>query len=214
LKKITGLMADSQEWDRFFSDKGASWRDKDYRFLNSVFDISKFQGSLLDVGCGLGDGLIYLMRNCPRVNKLYGIDVSEKAISIGKQNPSLSRVDLFQHDIMQPLTSIYDVVICLQSLEHVTDPKIAVRNLINAAGSLVIFSAPYRNRRPDIRHIWGFEKNDFLDVADHYCYGQNYTNIYWLVDKKNRGYKFKRNSFTTFFYEVLVKMYTALHKNL
>ncbi|MFA5238552.1 MAG: methyltransferase domain-containing protein [Phycisphaerae bacterium] len=190
-------------WNRFFSQKGELWRVKDYRHLDSVFDLSALAGSLLDVGCALGDGLIYLKAKAPKVNRFAGADFSDEAIRICKNNPQLREMAFFQHDILEPFPDTYENVICLQTLEHVQKPEIAMRNLINAAKSLLIVAAPYRNRRPDADHLWSFDEMDFSDLVDLYCLDKRQKNIYWLVDKQKRGISFRRKRYNIFVEKLL-----------
>lgn len=202
MKNVSGQFAKEDDWDKFFGERGVSWRDKDYRYLDEVFDVQKFSGTLLDVGCGLGDGFLCLKDKCPHVEKYYGSDISQQAVNTCSQNPALNGINFFYHDIMEPLTETFDTIICLQTLEHLSEPHVAMNNLVNAAKSLLIVAVPYRNRRFDVSHIWHFDKNDFKDVVTACCLGQKYTNIYWLVDKSGRGYSFRRNRWQTLVFEV------------
>jgi len=185
MERIKGAPLEKPEdMDKFYKKYGTSFRNKDYTFLKSVFDVSNFKGTLLDMGCGLGDGVLYLKNKCPHITKFYAADVSPQAINTCKNNPLLKDAIFFLHDIMNPLPNNYDVVICLQTLEHVLDPTEAMKNLINAANSLLIVAVPYKNRRTYITHIWSFDEYDFCELVDLYRFGQKKTNIYWLVDKK------------------------------
>jgi SAM-dependent methyltransferase len=174
-------------WDSFFVQKGKHWRHKDYRYINDIFDLCRLSGSLLDVGCGLGDGLAYLKKRCPKVNKLIGVDFSHKAIETCRNNPELSQMSFFQHDIHKALPERYDNIICLQTLEHLEYPQSAMQNLIDAASEVLIVGVPYCNRRPDQNHIWSFTEDDFPELADSYCLDKKQKNIYWLVYKQQKG---------------------------
>jgi len=124
-----------KKWDRFFIEKGTRWRDKDYRYLNKLFDLSMLTNSLLDVGCALGDGLIYLKRKCHEVDKFAGTDLSNEAIEICRKTKKLRKMEFFQHDILTPFPNRYDNIICLQTLEHIENPQKAVQNLNNITRS-------------------------------------------------------------------------------
>ena len=82
-------------WDSFFVQKGNRWRDKDYRYLDTIFDLYKLNGSLLDVGCALGDGLVYLGKKCTKVDRLIGTDYSNKAIESCRNNQKLKKNRVF-----------------------------------------------------------------------------------------------------------------------
>ena len=49
---------------------------------------------------------------------------------------------------------------------------------------ILIVSTPYKNRRPDIDHMWSFDENDFKEQMDSYVIGENESNIYWRLEKK------------------------------
>ncbi len=177
-------------WDSFFVQKGKRWRDKDYRYINDIFDLHILKGSLLDVGCGMGDGLVYLKNKCSKIDRFIGTDFSCKAIEVCRNNTELSTMEFFQHNIIESLPEKYDNIICLQTLEHVEDPPTAMQNLIDAAQNLLIVGVPYRNKRPDENHLWSFDENDFSDLADFFCLDRKRKNIYWLIDKQKKGARF------------------------
>lgn len=178
-------------WNSFFCQKGKQWRDKDYKYLDAIFELSLLKGSLLDAGCALGDGLLFLRRKCPLVNSFAGTDVSSEAIKVCKSNGKLEGIDFFQHDILKPFTRKYDNIICLQTLEHVEDPLRAMRNLIEATDKVLILGVPYLNRRPDRNHIWSFDENDFSEVADSRCFDNKQKNMYRLLDREREGFAFR-----------------------
>jgi 2-polyprenyl-3-methyl-5-hydroxy-6-metoxy-1,4-benzoquinol methylase len=198
-------------WNRFFSQKGKQWRVKDYRHLDRVFDLSIMDGSLLDVGCALGDGLIYLKARAPKVNQFVGADFSDEAIRICKSNPQLREMVFFQHDVLELFPDTYENVICLQTLEHVQKPEIAMQNLINAAKSVLIVGVPYRNRRPDADHHWSFDERDFSNLVDLYCLDKKQKNIYWLVDKQKRGISFRQKRYDILS-ELVEKLFNTLRR--
>ena len=146
----------SDGWDKFYDDKGDSWRDKDYRLLHELFAVKVLKGSLIDVGCGLGDGLRMLRETADGVTQFSGTDFASETIERNKNNPLLRGIDFFSHDITQPLPARYDNVICLQTLEHLHEPALAMNNLINATREVLIVATPYKNRRPDENHLWSF----------------------------------------------------------
>jgi 2-polyprenyl-3-methyl-5-hydroxy-6-metoxy-1,4-benzoquinol methylase len=185
-------------WDSFFAERGSHWRDKDYRYLRKIFDLRKMSGSLLDVGCGLGDGLVYLKRKCSNVSKFVGTDFSNKAIDSCRNNPQLQNIEFFAHDILRPLPMKYDNIICLQTLEHLKDPQTAIHNLIEATQNLLIVGAPYRNRRPDENHLWSFNEDDFSGLMESFRLDKKQKNIYWLLDKQKKGVSFRKSVFRIF----------------
>lgn len=91
--------------------------------------------SLLDVGSGEGFTL-------KRHNGAVGVDYSMSALRYGQQNFGLNK--LTQADIYRlpfPADS-FEVVLCLETLEHLHDPQAALDSLIGVSGRWVVVSVP------------------------------------------------------------------------
>ena len=172
-------------------EKGNQWRNKDYRYLNDLFDLSKLEGTLLDVGCALGDGLMYLQNKCHRIETFTGTDLSDAAIDRCKKNIKLEKINFFQHNILESIPEKFDNIICLQTIEHIENPHKAVKNLMDSTKRILIFGTPYRNRREDDNHLWSFDESDFTEFTDEFCIDKRSRNIYWIINKnyKNIGFR-------------------------
>jgi 2-polyprenyl-3-methyl-5-hydroxy-6-metoxy-1,4-benzoquinol methylase len=171
-------------WDEFFKSKGTNWRDKDYRFLKNYFPLHELRGTLLDVGCGVGDGIRYLKTICPHITQFYGMDSSTEAIKINRENHVMNDVIFYKHSIEQVFTKQFDHIICTQVLEHLKNPHGAIENLILATKQNLLISTPNKDARPDIDHKWSFEIDDFKGISDDCFIGEN--NIYCGVYKVGR----------------------------
>ena len=123
-------------WDTRFGQEAYQLEEKFYAYLNSVFGLSVMKGSLLDVGCALGKGLLYLKRKTPRVSRYIGADFSSQALAACQSNPELEGMEFIQHDIHQPLPEQYSNVICLHTLEHVDNPQLARYTVENGQSML------------------------------------------------------------------------------
>lgn len=97
--------------------------------------------SILDVGCGEGFTLKKLEdKKIGRKNE--GIDYSSDAIKIGKEiypELSLSKGDVY--DLKYDNDS-FDLVVCTEVLEHLTDPAKAVSEMKRVSSKYLIFSVP------------------------------------------------------------------------
>jgi 2-polyprenyl-3-methyl-5-hydroxy-6-metoxy-1,4-benzoquinol methylase len=184
-------------WNNFFARKDTDWRDKDYRLLQRMFRIETLGGTLLDVGCGLGDGLRLMQQQMRRISSFAGTDFSDGAIHKNSANDSLADIDFFVHDIHQPLDRMYDNIICLQTLEHLPAPAEAMTNLIDATNGVLIAASPYKNRRPDENHLWSFDESDFADTFETFLDKRN-RNIFWVLDKRPKGSRLRRRRLPLF----------------
>ena len=87
-------------------------------------------------------------------------------------------------------------MICLQTLEHLEDPKAVMLNLIKATEDVLIVGVPYREARPSENHVWSFDENDFAEFTDAYYIDKRQKNIYWLVDKQKKHPRFYEKRFS------------------
>lgn len=123
-----------------------------FTYGNLIFLINRYinRGSrILDLGCGVGTIDFYLSNKC---NFITGIDYSDKAIKIAKINAEIlgvsKNINFFQKKFPeQIILGKYDIVLCIEVLEHLRDDKLAleeIKNLLNKNG-IVILSVPSLN---------------------------------------------------------------------
>jgi SAM-dependent methyltransferase len=95
-------------------------------------------GSVLDVGCALGM-LVETLRD--RGVEAYGMDISEYAIG-------QVREDIKPHcrvgSILEPFSRRYDLIICIEVVEHLTpaEGETAVENLCRHSDDIILTSSP------------------------------------------------------------------------
>jgi 2-polyprenyl-3-methyl-5-hydroxy-6-metoxy-1,4-benzoquinol methylase len=113
------------------------------RFYNAIIDIiAKINGdSLLDAGCGEGLSIQKIARKRQEF-RIYGMDLSFTAIQLAKKihNQSIfiqgSILNLpFKDDSFQ-------VVICLEVLEHLEQPEQGLREISRVSESFILLSVP------------------------------------------------------------------------
>ena len=117
--------------------------------------------SVVDVGCGGGIFCEALARLDAQVT---GIDLSEKGIGVARlhQYESGTRVDyrlVAAETLAREAPGAFDVVTCLELLEHVPDPAstVAACAALAKAQGLVVFSTLDRNPRSYAQAILGAE---------------------------------------------------------
>lgn len=134
-----------------FSQLAAHWWDKDGP-LKTLHDINPArlqlmsnylnfsQRTVLDVGCG-GGILAEAMVRCGA--KVTGLDVDADIIQVAKQHAALEHLTLEYH--CSPIESFkakrFDVVTCMEMLEHVADPQLVIKHcarLLNRGGYLFL----------------------------------------------------------------------------
>ena len=162
---------DQQEVQKF-ADLAEKWWDTSGDFkplhvinpLRAEYISSKVElegKTLLDVGCG-GGILAEALHDKGAI--VTGIDAAGPGIEIAKHhakknNKSIAYQESTAEDLIQKSTEKYDVVTCLEVLEHVPDPKLLVKtciNLLKPNGDLFL-STINKNPRSWITAIVGAE---------------------------------------------------------
>jgi len=165
------LNADQAELQKF-AEVAHKWWDANSEFkplheinplrLNWIHDLVDLKGKrVLDVGCGggiLSESMHF------KGAKVTGIDLGEKALSVAKLHQLESGADVDYKCIsVEQLAALepasFDVVTCMEMLEHVPDPAAIVAacaKLVKANGS-VFFSTINRNPKAYLLAVVGAE---------------------------------------------------------
>jgi 2-polyprenyl-6-hydroxyphenyl methylase/3-demethylubiquinone-9 3-methyltransferase len=163
--------ADPQELEKF-SALAHRWWDPESEFrplhqinplrLEWIDRIAQLAGkSALDVGCGGGILAEAMARRGARVK---GIDLSDKALKVAQLHSLESRVAVdyeavSAEDLASRSPSSFDVVTCMELLEHVPDPASTVRACAQLVrpGGRVFFSTINRNLKSYLFAVIGAE---------------------------------------------------------
>ena len=114
------------------------------QFFNDVIEILPKKGidyngkSIADAGCGTGH-LLLSIRNRFNPSALTGMEYVDSAIEIALKTVPDAEFHLF--DIYEGVEKQFDIVFCLEVLEHLLYPQRAFKNLLsmlNAHGTLLI----------------------------------------------------------------------------
>lgn len=170
-KATQTLNADELELQKF-GDLAHKWWDKNSEFkplhelnplrLGYIDDLVGLQGKrVLDVGCGggiLSESMYF------KGADVMGIDLGEKALNVAKLHQLESNakvtyqyISVEQLAVEQPCS--FDVVTCMEMLEHVPDPSAIVTacaKLVKPGGS-VFFSTINRNPKAYLFAVIGAE---------------------------------------------------------
>jgi len=155
-----------------FSELAHKWWDKTSEFkplhdinplrLNYIDKEVSLNGkTVLDVGCGGG---ILSESMAEKGAKVTGIDLGEKALKVAQLHGLESGVDVDYHliaveKLAEEQPESFDVVTCLEMLEHVPDPASVVRACaaLVKPGGHVFFSTINRNPKAYLLAVVGAE---------------------------------------------------------
>jgi len=165
------MNADPQELAKF-SALAHRWWDPESEFkplhqinplrLDWIDGIAALSGkTALDIGCGGGILAEAMARRGARVR---GIDLSDKALKVAQLHALETRVVIdyeavSAEDLARRSPASFDVVTCMELLEHVPDPASTVRACAGLArpGARVFFSTINRNLKSYLFAVIGAE---------------------------------------------------------
>lgn len=166
------INADPQELAKF-SELAHRWWDPDSEFrplhqinplrLDWIDGIVRLQGKrVVDVGCGGGILADSMSR---RGATVLGIDLASKPLKVAQLHameagtPSVEYREVAAEALAQEQPGQYDVVTCMEMLEHVPDPSSIVRACATLVkpGGWVFFSTINRNAKSFLFAIVGAE---------------------------------------------------------
>lgn len=119
--------------------------DDRWRFRHTARSLPPRFDSLLDVGCGEGRWLTYLNRRWPG-RRLAGVEVSPSRTDEARRATNNLDITVGGLPKLPYDDRSFDVVTCLEVIEHLPDWKPAVDELIRIARSRILITVPYRER--------------------------------------------------------------------
>ena len=163
---------DAQELAKF-SELAHRWWDPKSEFrplheinplrLRWIDEVAQLQGkTVLDIGCGGG---ILAEAMAERAHRVVGIDLATKPLGVARLHALESGVanleyrEVAAEAFAQEVAQSFDVVTCMEMLEHVPDPSSTVRAAaaLVKPGGWVFFSTLNRNPKAFVFAIIGAE---------------------------------------------------------
>lgn len=113
------------------------------RFLTKIVTIVRQMNpqTILDIGCGNGVPLFYLNRYVPH-NQIVGLDTSRKELEIAKGINKEADFVVADINTLPFREEIFDLVLCLEVLEHLKDTTKALSSLHKVGRKTVVISVP------------------------------------------------------------------------
>lgn len=171
-----------------------------------IIDLIKsyIKGSILEVGCGIGNLTAYLCK----FGKLTCIDISPifiKHMQIDYPEIEFHLCDISDRKILN-LGKKYDTVVCVNVLEHVENDMMALDNiykLLNPRGCLLLYVPAlkrlYGSMDKYLRHWRRYEREDIkkkLETIGFKIVKISYSNLPGIIGWFLNGKVFKRKKFS------------------
>jgi ubiquinone/menaquinone biosynthesis C-methylase UbiE len=131
--------------------------------------------SILDVGCRSGEWLSFVLSR-RSFDRHLGIDLSEEYVGRARRLHPTLNVQVRRAEDIDPEGESFDVVTCLEVLEHIPQWEDVLRTLLGIADRQVLVTVPYRERiiqtqcihcgkiTPVYGHLHSFAEDSFPDV--------------------------------------------------
>jgi 2-polyprenyl-3-methyl-5-hydroxy-6-metoxy-1,4-benzoquinol methylase len=119
--------------NEFYSDTEAVKSYLDPAFYDRLIDLLQNHGvdyeqnRVADVGCGIG-GLLKALKNRFQTESLTGFEYSEEALNIARAE--VPGVEFCYFDVYEGSSRQFDVIFCIEVIEHLLHPDKALRSVI------------------------------------------------------------------------------------
>jgi SAM-dependent methyltransferase len=169
------LLGDTRARD--YSDKLSKFNafaEKELRALIEGLDL-KSGMHVLDVGCGTGEALNWLLREVSPAGRVVGVDLAEAHVAAARLQAApeiqLYQANLFD-DLFEPAS--FDLVWCVNTINHLTDPKggvVHLAALLRDGGRVALGQSSFL---PDMYFAWDARLEGAVNDAVRRYYRDRY----------------------------------------
>lgn len=155
-------------------------------------------GNVLDIASGVGYGS-YLMSKNPDVKTVTGVDKSEHALENARNSFDKENVR-FVLGSPETVTGDFDILVCLETVEHLPEPKVLKEMVDRCNIDEVIISFPHKKTTHYNKyHLWDFTQEDicriFNDFECYKVYELHDSTIMNFVRIRREGYTYPHRYF-------------------
>ncbi len=171
-------------------------------------DLRLVKGKVLDIGCGGGNMAKAIKYYRPDL-AVYGVDISEKAISIAQQNAQKVIFNVAPVEHLSFPDKTFDAVLLFDVLEHVLKPEAVlheIHRVLKEGGVLHIFSP--LDKQPLTLHWWlylfGWKSKDkytgHIQWFSDYRFRKLLLSHHFLISKRRFSFHPLFSLFDVFYY--------------
>ena len=154
-------------------------------------------GTVLDCACGVGYGT-YLCSQNPDVEMMIGIDIDEGAIGWAKKCFGSDKIIFEKCTIEDFSNPNIDILVSLETIEHLTDPRILVSLAERCNVKEILMSFPTKKTTHYNKfHYYDLTRQDIHDLFHKFVEIQSFNQaneflILHLIRKEKQGTSKKR----------------------
>ena len=170
------------------------WGVEYYGYVNFALDLAEEHGfqNLAEVGCGDGAISVELARRYPD-RQFVGYDLSERSIAFANAYAAGIKNLTFHAEDFEKAPQQYDVVLCVETLEHIPDEEIdsflkTIHRKLNDSGVLVI-TIPSVNVPLNPKHYRHYNVELLTEQATQHFHVKE---SYYIHNQKTFGYHILR----------------------
>jgi len=164
--------------EAFYSDTEAVKSYLDPAFYDRLIDLLGNHGvdydhkRIADVGCGIG-GLLKALNNRFTTPSLTGFEYSEKALAVARAE--VPGVEFSSFDVYEGTDRRFDVIFCIEVIEHLLHPDKALRNVLGMLERPGVALVTVPNGRVDTfdGHINFWSPESWKVFLDQTCQGHD-----------------------------------------
>lgn len=175
---------------------------RDVRLKRLVEYIDVPRGTILDIGCGGGTITNFLANTYPNT-RVFGCDISKKAISVAKKNaPKRAAFGVIVNGRFPYKDKFFDACICFDVLEHVPDADLFLSETkrVLKKGGLIYFAIPCEGQPWSL--TWFLQKLHFGDKLTYKHVGHihpEFTHSYIRGLFKKHGFRIQSVTYSEHF---------------
>lgn len=124
------------------------------------------KGSVLDISCGVGYGTFLISKN-PDVTKVCGVDIDQETIDYANAEFKNKKTN-YICDAIENYTGKHDMMISLETIEHLEDPYILKALADRCNIDLIFLSYPSKKTTHyNLYHYHDFNDDDVMSIFNH-----------------------------------------------
>jgi ubiquinone/menaquinone biosynthesis C-methylase UbiE len=150
---IDDLKREKEDAQKFWKQYTSSYYlEKQFQTDVMINTIKKYQDeelkqgnrikTVFEFGCHTGKNLFFIKKDIPEVS-VYGADINEDAIKIGKKKFNVPMDVLGESDLQKIPDNNFDIVFTISVIDHITEPEKVCKELVRISKNYLFLIEPF-----------------------------------------------------------------------